>query len=97
MDVAIARIIHVLAIVAWIGGVAMVTIVVLPLAQRSDDFGLFERLERRFAPQARLAVLIAGLSGFYMTWRFDLWDRFSHPAYWWMHAMVLVWLLFTSV
>jgi hypothetical protein len=24
-----------------------------------------------------------------------LWDRFLSVAYWWMHAMVTIWLLFT--
>ena len=37
----------------------------------------------------------AGLTGFYMLVRLDLWDRFLSVAYWWMHAMVTVWLLFT--
>jgi hypothetical protein len=32
-----------------------------------------------------------------MLYRFDLWDLFLYPAYWWMHAMVAVWLLFTLV
>ena len=27
--------------------------------------------------------------------RFDLWDRFFSLGYWWMHAMVLTWLIFT--
>jgi hypothetical protein len=27
--------------------------------------------------------------------RLDLWVRFLYGAYWWMHAMVAVWLLFT--
>jgi hypothetical protein len=27
--------------------------------------------------------------------RLDLWDRFLSVAYWWMHAMVTIWLLFT--
>lgn len=94
MDVAIARAIHVLAVIAWIGGVAMVTMIVLPLARRSADFATFEKIERQFAPQARLAVIIAGLSGLYMLWRFEMWDRFRDPTYWWMHAMVGVWLLF---
>jgi hypothetical protein len=39
--------------------------------------------------------VLAGLSGFYMVVRLDLWDRFLSVAYWWMHAMVAVWLLFT--
>jgi hypothetical protein len=95
MDVAIARAIHVLAVVVWIGGVGMVTLIVLPLARRSADFSFFEKIERRFAPQARVAVVIAGLSGLHILWRFELWDRFRDPAYWWMHAMVGVWLLFS--
>jgi hypothetical protein len=24
----------------------------------------------------------------------DLWDRFSSPAYWWMHAMAGLWAIF---
>jgi hypothetical protein len=27
--------------------------------------------------------------------RLDLWYRFLEPSFWWMHTMVLVWLLFT--
>jgi len=30
-----------------------------------------------------------------MTYELDLWSRFSMPGYWWMHAMVFVWFLFT--
>jgi hypothetical protein len=45
--------------------------------------------------QARGATLLAGLSGFYMVHRLDLWSEFSSIAYWWLDAMVLVWLLFT--
>jgi uncharacterized membrane protein len=98
-DVTIARSLHVLAVVLWIGGVGFVTTVLLPAVHRStaprDRVPLFEQAERRFAWQARLTTLIAGLSGFYMAWRLDLWDRFRSPAYWWMHAMVFVWLVFT--
>jgi uncharacterized membrane protein len=66
-DVVIARALHVLAVVIWIGGVAMVTLVVLP-ALRRDDLGsnrlqVFEAIERRFAWQGRLATLIVGLTG----------------------------------
>src|SRR5579872_5013829 len=97
-DVAVARALHVLAVVWWIGGVAMVTTVILPNARRSDrGVEEFERAERRFALQARIATLLAGLSGFYMVVRLDLWDRFRLAEYWWMHAMVGVWLLFTLV
>jgi uncharacterized membrane protein len=98
-DVTIALSIHVLAIVLWIGGVAMVTTVLLPAVRNfkstEERVAFFGLVEWRFAWQARGATLLAGLSGFYMVHRLDLWSEFSSIAYWWLDAMVLVWLLFT--
>jgi uncharacterized membrane protein len=98
---ALARALHVLAVVHWIGGVAMVTLVILPaVAARADPaerLALFEAVEGRFAAQARVSVTLAGATGFWMTWALGLWDRFADPAYWWMHAMTAVWALFTLV
>src|ERR1700730_5215337 len=98
-EVAIARALHMLAVVVWIGGVAMVTMVVLP-AVRDGDVGpnrlvVFEGIERRFAWPARTATVIVGLTGFYMTQRLELWERFWSSEFWWMHAMVCLWLVFT--
>jgi uncharacterized membrane protein len=100
-DIAIARALHVLAIVHWIGGVSMVTLVLLPSLMRSvpaaERLALFERIEGRFGKQARVSTLMAGVSGFYMTEKLDAWDRFGDPSLWWMHAMVAVWVIFTFV
>ncbi len=100
-DVTIARALHVLAIVLWIGGVALVTMVLLPALRRLPDpaqrIALFEAIERRFGVQARFSILLAGLSGFYMLVRMDAWYRFTSLPYWWMHAMVLVWLIFAAM
>jgi uncharacterized membrane protein len=97
---ALARAIHVLAVIIWIGGVSMATTAVLPLtrlrSKRIDDrFELFEAIERRFVWQARIATLLVAASGFYMVVEFDLWSRFLFIRFWWMHAMVFVWLVFT--
>ena len=100
-DIAIARAIHVLAVVVWIGGVAMVTTVVLPLVRRVRDpaerLARFEAIEQRFIWQARIASLLVAASGFYMVDRLDLWGRFRSLEFWWMHAMVLLWLIFTLI
>lgn len=100
-DVIIARALHVLAVVIWIGGVAMATTVALPAVRRgdlgADRVKAFQAIEHRFVWQARTAVLIVGLTGFYMTARLDLWDRFRSAEFWWMHAMVCVWLLFAFI
>jgi uncharacterized membrane protein len=100
-DIAIARALHILAIVVWIGGVAMVTTVLLPALRRqyppAERLAVFHVLERRFAAQARAATLLAGATGFYMAWRLQAWYRFRLAEFWWMHAMVLIWLVFTTM
>ncbi|SFH22608.1 Uncharacterized membrane protein [Nitrosospira sp. Nsp14] len=98
-EFALARVLHVLGVVFWIGGVAMVTTVLIPaMAQMrspSERMEFFGRIESRFAPQARLTTLLVGLSGFYMVHILQAWSRFAELRYWWMHAMVLVWAIFT--
>jgi hypothetical protein len=98
-DVTLARAIHVIAVVFWIGGVAMVTTVLLPAVRRfksSDErVVFFESVEKRFAAQSRVSTLAAGSSGFYMIYRLDLWSQFASVAFWWMHAMTALWRIFT--
>ena len=101
MDLVVARIIHVLAVLLWIGGVGFVTTVLFPSVRRYHAPGArlaaFLQVEASFAWQARISVVLAGLSGLYMTWRLDAWSRFRSPTYWWMDAMVLLWLVFAAM
>jgi len=94
-----ARVLHVLGVVLWIGGVALVTTVLLPATRRMTTpaarIQFFESIERRFATQARITTLVTGASGLYLVHALDLWHRFAHVEYWWMHAMVAVWAAFT--
>ena len=98
IDLAIVRVLHVLGVVLWIGGVAMVTTVLLPAMRRlatvPERIAFFETIEHGFALQARVTTFVTGASGLYLIHRLELWDRFAHIEYWWMHAMVLVWVLF---
>lgn len=101
-DATIARAIHVAAVVHWIGGVWFVTFVVLPAVRRFAEparrIAFFEEVEGRFAFQARISTLLAGLSGFFLTLRMEAWDRFLDPGrFWFMHAMVALWAVFTLV
>lgn len=95
----LARALHVLAVVFWIGGVAFVSTVLLPAVRRlrepADQLALFERIESGFARQARWTTTLAGVSGFWLVHKLDAWDRFADAGYWWMHAMVLIWIVFS--
>lgn len=97
-DFTIARIVHVIAVLMWIGGVAFVTTVILPAIRRDqsapDRLAAFHRIENGFARQARIWVLLAGASGFWMVWRTVMWNRFADARFWWMWAMLLLWLAF---
>jgi uncharacterized membrane protein len=97
----LARVIHVLAVILWIGGVSMVTTVIIPaikkLKSKEEQIETFEQIEGRFAFQAKITTLLTGLSGFYMLYVLDGWDRYFDYTFWWLHAMTLVWLLFTVV
>jgi uncharacterized membrane protein len=99
-DITLARAVHVLAVVHWIGGVAFVTAVVLPAvgaAPPAQRFALFDAVEQRFAAQVRVSVPVAGLSGAYMAERLDIWSRFLEPAGWWLAAMAALWLVFMAI
>lgn len=58
----------------------------------------FDAVEGRFAFQARISTLVAGLSGFFLIWRTEAFDRFLDPGrFWFIHAMVALWAIFTVV
>ena len=63
-EFAVAIVVHVLAMVLWVGGVGMVTTVVIPIVRRlpadANTVGMFEAMQKRFAWKAMFMVLIAG-------------------------------------
>jgi uncharacterized membrane protein len=94
---AVARAIHVLAIVHWIGGLLFVTLVILPsllALEPTSRLAMFDRLERRFSAQARVSTLLAGVTGFYMIEGFGHWARIVDPHFWWLGAMIALWVIF---
>jgi len=95
----IGRILHILGVVFWIGGLAFVTTIILPTIKKfksaEEAIEFFEKVEQRFSIQVKIASLITGLSGFYMISKLKIWGWFLDPSYWWMWAMVIVWLIFT--
>jgi uncharacterized membrane protein len=97
----LARVLHVLAVILWIGGVSMVTTVLIPaikrLKNKEEQIKTFEQIEGRFALQAKITTLITAITGFYMMYELDAWDRYFDYRFWWIHAMTLIWVLFTLI
>lgn len=102
MDIYIfARALHIIAVVLWIGGVAFVTMILIPalkaMPNKHDRLQLFETLEGKFSTHAKITTTLTLVSGLYLIDFMQLWPRFLLVEFWWMHAMVLVWLLFSMV
>lgn len=100
-DLTLARVVHVASVVLWIGGVYFVTCVVMPAIRKStaaaSRLSDFHALEARFSWQARIWVVLAGTSGLWMIHRGNMWSRFLDLNFWWMHAMVALWIVFAMV
>jgi len=93
----IARALHVIAVVLWIGGVAFVTTVLIPAIRNTQSpenrLNLFEALEGKFSFQAKLTTLVTGLTGFYMLYVMGAWSSMQ----WWVYLMIFIWVIFTVV
>ncbi|MEF9425814.1 MAG: hypothetical protein L0956_01040 [Candidatus Mariimomonas ferrooxydans] len=89
----ISLIIHVLSVVIWIGGVAFVTLIIFPMIQRTNNsleqVLMFQGVEHRFSRIAKVLVILAGLSGFYLIYEkgisFGIW------------IMIIIWTIYASL
>lgn len=91
----VARALHVLGVVLWIGGEALETFVVVPEIRRIGDpaerLDFFRRFERRFARHTVFTLALIIVTGIYMLIAQNAWWRFGDANYWWLHGMILVW------
>lgn len=97
----LARVIHVLAVILWIGGVGMVTTVLIPairkIKSKEEQIQTFEQIEGQFAIQAKITTILTGITGFYMLYELNAWNRYLDLKFWWIHGMTLVWVVFTLI
>ena len=82
-------------------GVAFLALVVVPtfrsLPEPEKNFKIFAAVEGRFKSQAKIITTMTGLSGFFMLFWLDAWDRYLDLSFWWVHLMTFIWVFFTLV
>jgi uncharacterized membrane protein len=95
------RMLHVVGVVLWIGGVAFMALVLLPTLRSLPDpeknFKIFAAVEGRFKRLAKVITMITGLTGFFMLYWMDAWHRYQELSFWWVHLMTFIWVFFTLV
>lgn len=93
MEYIIAVTLHIMSVVVWIGGVTFVTLITFPMILRMDKslemVLMFQGTEHRFVKIAKVMVILAGLSGFYL-----LYEKGLSTAVW---IMIVIWAFYTSL
>lgn len=96
----LARALHVVGVIWWVGGVAMVTATILPALRSAglpdtERQRIFGAIRRRFVWQARAAVLLVGASGAYLLAYLGGIARLRTAAGgWWIDLMLVTWTVF---
>lgn len=96
----VARAFHVLGVIWWVGGVAMVTATILPALRSAglDDAErrrIFRTIRARFVWQARAAVLLVGATGAYLLAYLGGIPRLrALTGGWWIDLMLFTWAVF---
>jgi len=90
------HIVHLLAVIVWIGGLVFVTGIVLPMAIKTPDplqkVLTFQRIEHRFAPLAKAYNIITGITGFVMVWQMGWYELYFTREGWALTFMTAIWL-----
>ena len=101
MFLTILLIIHVICVIAWIGGVTFVTTVVFPMMYRTagslEKAMLFQGVEHRFAAMVKWLIAIVGVTGFWI-----LYAKYGFAVLATAHGigiviMIFAWALYTTV
>src|SRR5690606_4192347 len=79
--------------------VVMVTATILPALKyaglpEAERLRAFKEIRRRFALQARIAMLLVGASGVYMLLNLGGLARLALSIGWWIDLMIVTWTIF---
>lgn len=101
MLLTILLIIHVICVIAWIGGVTFVTTVVFPMMYRTEGSLekalLFQGVEHRFAGIVKWLIGIVGITGFWLLFAKYGFAILAQPRAIGVVIMIFAWALYTTI
>lgn len=90
--------IHVIGVVIWIGGVAFVTLILLPMihamTEPMEKALLFQRVEHRFSRIVKPTIIVVGLTGLYSLFAKGLYVLLPTAQGLWLDLMIGVFLFY---
>lgn len=101
MLLTILLIIHVICVIAWIGGVTFVTTVIFPMMYRTEGSLekalLFQGVEHRFAGIVKWLIGIVGITGFWLLFAKYGFAILAQPRAIGVVIMIFAWALYTTI
>ncbi len=101
MFLTILLIVHVIAVIIWIGGVAFVTLVIFPMMYRTEGSLqkalLFQGVEHRFAGLVKWLLGIVGATGIYMLYAEFGFGVLLEKRGLGILIMLVAWALYTTI
>jgi uncharacterized membrane protein len=101
MFVSLFIVIHVITVVLWIGGVAFVTTIIFPMLLKMEDplekAMMFQRVENKFAKQARIYSVITGVTGGLLLYLKEEYSLIFTKAGIGITLMLIAWFIYTFV
>lgn len=88
--------IHINGTLLWIAAIAVITIGPIRNCkkQRKDSQG---QSEARIFIMLLIATVLAGSTGLFFLYELEIWNQVPGGGFWWIHSMVLAWILFSLV
>ena len=101
MFLAVLLIIHVIAVIIWIGGVTFVTTVIFPMMYMTEGSLekalLFQRVEHRFAGMVKWLIVIVGVTGIWLLYAKYGFAILAERKGFGIVIMLFAWALYTTV
>lgn len=88
--------IHINGTLLWIAAITIFTIELHRTFGKKRE-GAKVRLGTRVILMALITTILSGSTGFYFLYAWDIWNRLFEMNFWWIHAMILAWILFVIV
>lgn len=89
--------IHTCGVLLWIAAIIVITMELLRTFRKGES-GKSKSLRRL---EVKMMVLItttfAGSTGLFFLYEWNLWKSLSELDFWWVHSMIMAWILFSIV
>ena len=89
--------IHIYGTLLWISTMAVLTVEMLRTFRKEESGKSKNSWSLKAEMMALITTTLAGSTGLFLQYEWDLWKSLAELEFWWVHSMIMVWILFSIV